>query len=233
MPLSCRLDQIVQIMRDGSPSAVDIVGWILAVLAVAASTFVGVAAWRTSNRAAEVADTALREEVERDKERYAILLSESIARFFQAVGEYLAEVSSWLHRAGEIEITAGSVNPDELSFPPKPSFSKALALLEASRLNARGDDQDVLHHVNAYVQTMRDLHLVDQEPRLTTLLSALRRWREGSWSTLEVHKFMETGLRSMRAKISSKKSKAKSASKPAPRGKSTTTANRSKPPKRS
>ncbi|WP_167140213.1 hypothetical protein [Diaminobutyricimonas sp. TR449] len=183
---------MVEVLARTEPSLADWISWVLALLAIGVSTFVGIMAWRTSHKATLIANAALDAENARDHDRYRQAMTEAIANFILEVATYSSKVQKWLLEANEVEMSFPGTNPDELPYPTEPSAAAITGLFEVARLVARGEDRTVLAETEPYLVAVRKTPLHSQEAPLRELVSALRKWRDGTWSANEIVDFLRT-----------------------------------------
>ncbi|WP_291053663.1 hypothetical protein [Herbiconiux sp.] len=181
------------------PSAVDFINSVVAILALVATTFVGIAAWRTSRKAAEIAADALSAERKRDDASYEAALNAAIIRVFEALGEYARELNDWLQTSGRLEESAPmSVNPDELPYPNEPTNVNVVFRLDAAGLVARADDRNAIHWMTVYVAEIDNRKLFRRSVRMKALSRRVRAWRDGTQSRDALIAFLRQKVNEMR-----------------------------------
>jgi len=198
--ISCSIDRLTDAISNQGPSVIQLWMVVLSGLSVLASTFVGVAAWRTSARATRIAEAALASEDARDEDRYRGTITEAMARVILALADHASETSDWIVDAKAIE--AGALpgrDPDTLPYPPKPSLSPVMAQLEAARLLARGPDRDLLALVNRFQLVVHEGPIHLRVTRLGRLIAAIRQWRDGTTSSEETETALKAAMVQMTA----------------------------------
>lgn len=179
------LRELAREFGNQSPTVSDWVTWSITALALGASTFVGFAAWKTSQQATAIAAAALNAEHERDKTRYEDALTQSLATFFNAIARYIAAVQQWRNEVDAAEapfLNSGSFDPDRINYPHEPSAAEVTATFEATRLIAKGPDGDLLAELEKYLITVRKLPVYKQEILWRKVVASIRKWRTGAWS---------------------------------------------------
>ena len=156
-------------------------------LGVAASSWVALAAWKTSKSAIEIAESGNSLQQKIHKERldieYATRLDDSLANLFRAIRLHYGPLRSWLNAAEEVEIR-NRTNPytGELDYPQDPPMDAVQAEIEVVMLIARGSDAIVTADIR---DTLARIESLDPNPKWIEMLKVMRNAR--LWRTREMN----------------------------------------------
>jgi hypothetical protein len=208
-PLGCHLERIIESMD--SPTGIEIAAFIVAMLGVIASSFLGWVAWRTSEKAKDaaadataIAKQAFDAELSRDAALQTRELSQSLVELFVAIGEYVAALSLWAAELADLEMRHPGVDPDELldGHRPQPSPSGVTVQLEVALLRASGDDVQSLEKIAELVAEIMKLKAWERGEWLQKLITGIRKWRNGTWkSRAGFHGFLNDRAREVKTRV--------------------------------
>jgi hypothetical protein len=181
-------------LTDDNPSVFAVFAQLIIPLVLtAASLAIAFLSFRTSQKAKDIADGALRAEgIRADDEKarvekariddYNTRLDAQLIQLVETLGEYSAESASWVYRATEIEMGWGG-DPDDIIFPEKPSTGRLTARMQAAMLVAREDDRVHLAQADGYIRVMLKSGSFWKTPgRTRFMMETIRKWRDGSIS---------------------------------------------------